>query len=87
MTTEHLLLAHDVQAFEAALRRHGWEPTDFELQEDAFDPAKAEVEAALGEVGIRCLRTEAVTVYRVGAGMDWLAQFESDLAQGRLGKP
>jgi len=50
-----------------------------------FDPAKAEVEAALGEIGIRCLQTEAVTVYRIGSGVDWLAEFEADLSQGRIG--
>ncbi|HEV7915820.1 MAG TPA: hypothetical protein VGP22_18815 [Albitalea sp.] len=84
-TTYRLIGPHQVEAFEAALRRHGWQPADFELQEDVFDPAKAEVEAALGEIGIRCLKTEAVTVYRIGSGVDWLAEFESDLSHGRIG--
>jgi hypothetical protein len=53
----------EVAGFTSAVRSNGWQASDFELQEDAFDQQKAEVEARKGEVGIRCLRTGAVTVY------------------------
>ncbi len=69
-----------------ALRRHHWKATDFELEENVFDPRTAEVEAALGEVGIRCLKTEAVTVYRIGPGLDWVSDFRGDLDRGRFGR-
>ena len=85
MTTYRLIGPREFAAFSDALVRHGWQPTDFELQEDVFDPATAEVEAALGEVGVKCLKTDAVTVYRVGPGLDWLAEFENDLRKGRMG--
>ena len=83
--TYRLLKPYELEAFEAALRRHGWQPADFELQEEVFDPATAEVEAALGEIGVRCLETEAVKVYRIGSGLDWLAELESDLSRGQIG--
>ena len=84
-TAYQLLSPRELAAFNDALRRHGYEPGDFELQESVFDQAAAEVEAALGEVGVRCLTTQAVVTYRLGQGTDWLAEFESDLRQGRMG--
>ena len=87
MTPYKLIGPHELDAFNAALARHGWKSSDFELQEDAFDPATAEVEAALGEIGVKCLRTEAVTTYLVGTGLDWVTEFETDLRAGRLGHP
>lgn len=87
MTAYRLISPSEVAAFGDALLRHGWHPSDFELQEDVFDPATAEVEAALGELGVRCLRTDAVAAYRLGSGSDWLADFEEDLRQGRMGVP
>lgn len=85
MTTYRMIGPQDIAAFDDALVRHGWKPCDFELQEDVFDPARAEVEAALGEVGVRCLKTESVAVYRLGTGLDWVSNFEDDLRQGRMG--
>jgi hypothetical protein len=73
--------------FSSALLRHHWKATDFDLEENVFDPRTAEVEAALGEVGIRCLKTEAVNVYRIGPGLDWVGDFRSDLDRGRFGTP
>ena len=85
MTQYQLIRQQELTAFGDMLNRHGWEPSDFELQESVFDPATAEVEAALGEVGVRCLKTQAVAAYRVGPGLDWLADFENDLCEGRMG--
>ena len=85
MTTYRLISPQQLAAFGDVLVRHGWKQGDFELQEDVFDPATAEVEAALGEVGVRCLKTQAVATYRLGTGLDWLANFEDDLRQGRMG--
>jgi hypothetical protein len=87
MTPYKLIGPHELDGFTAVVTRHGWQSSDFELQEDVFDPATAEVEAALGEVGVQCLRTQAVTTYRVGTGLDWVAEFEADLRAGRLGEP
>ena len=80
-----LIDPRELAAFHDALRRQGRQPADFELEEEVFDPATAEVEAALGELGVKCLKTNAVTVYRLGPGTDWLGAFEDDLRQGRLG--
>ena len=85
MTQSRLLSQQELAAFAEVLARHGWTPDDFELQEGAFDPATAEVESALGEVGVRCLKTETVAAYRVGPGLDWVADFEVDLREGRMG--
>ena len=87
MTPPRLISPDDMAAFNDALVRNGWRATDFELEEDLFDPATAEVEAALGEVGVKCLKTEAVATYRVGPGLDWIGDFTSDLRSGRMGKP
>jgi hypothetical protein len=50
-----------------------------------FDPQTAEVEARKGNLGVRRLRTEAVVVYPLGDGSDWVAGFAADLASGRFG--
>jgi hypothetical protein len=86
MTNPYRLISEkEFAAFGDVIRRQGFAPGDFELQEDVFDPATAEVETALGEVGVRCLTTQAGAAYPVGAGRAWLASFESDLKDGRLG--
>jgi len=85
MTSHSLITQQELADFAAALGRHGWRDQDFELQEDVFDPGKAEVEAAAGEVGVRCLRTEGVQVYRLGAGFAWVAEFAADLEHGKFG--
>ena len=72
------------RAFEAAIASRGLAPVEFEVQEDVFDPAKAEVEAALGEVGVKCRPTEAVELYRLGPGLDWVADFDADLRAGKF---
>ncbi len=87
MTRATLITAEELAAFAGALARNGWRAEDFELEEDVFDPAKAEVESAAGEVGVRCLRTEAVRVYRIGPGFAWAADFADDLAAGKFGSP
>ena len=87
MATYSLITDAQLADISAALRRHRFSATDFELEENVFDPRTAEVEAALGEVGIRCLKTEAVNVYRIGPGLDWVGDFRSDLDRGRFGEP
>jgi hypothetical protein len=87
MTRASLITRDELADFAAALKRNGWRAEDFELEEDVFDPAKAEVESAAGEVGVRCLRTETVQVYRVGSGFTWVADFAGDLERGRFGSP
>ena len=80
-------LATDGQlgAFAAAAREAGFAASDFELQEEVFDPQTAEVEARKGDVSVRHPRTEAVAVYPLGDGSDWVAGFAADLGSGRFG--
>jgi hypothetical protein len=87
MTRISLITEAELAEFAAALRTNGWRREDFELEEDVFDPAKAEVESAEGEVGVRCLRTEAGEVYRLGPGFAWVVDFAADLARGKFGSP
>jgi hypothetical protein len=82
-----LITDSDRTAFAAAIRAHGWREADFELELETLDPNTAEVEACLGKAGVRCLPTEAVEVYRLGDGSDWLADFAADLGRGRFGEP
>jgi hypothetical protein len=72
-------------AFTAAAREAGFEASDFELQEELLDPQSAEVEARKGDVGVRRPQSEAVAVYPLGDGSDWVAGFAADLANGRFG--
>jgi hypothetical protein len=65
----------------------GFAASDFELQEEVFDPQTAEVEARKGDVGVRRLGKEAVVVYPLGDGSDWVAALASDLAGGRFRRP
>ena len=84
MGAYQLVTNDDLARFTAAIANHGRQSTDFEMQQDVFDQAKAEVEAALGEVGVKCLPTEAVELYRVGPGLDWVAAFDADLRAGKF---
>lgn len=85
MRSPGLITERELADFAAALERHGRRRQDFELQEEPFDPRTAEVESALGEVGVRCLRTAAVRVYRLGSGADWVGEFAHDLESGVFG--
>ena len=85
MASYSLVTEGQVSAFAAAARTAGFEASDFEIQEEAFDPQTAEVEARKGDVGVRRLGKEAVAVYPLGDGSDWVASFAADLASGRFG--
>jgi hypothetical protein len=87
MKRASLITKEELADFAAALERNGWRAGDFEFEEDVFEPAKAEVESAAGEIGVRCLRTESVQVYRLGPGFTWAADFAADLERGRFGSP
>ena len=85
MASYSLVTDGQLGAFAAAAQAAGFEASDFELQEEVFDPQTAEVEARKGNLGVRRLRTEAVVVYPLGDGSDWVAGFAADLANGRFG--
>jgi hypothetical protein len=87
MASFKLITDSEFADFAAVLRRYGWREEDFELEEDAFDPAMAEVEACNGQVGVRCLLTAAVEVYRAGQGLTWVTDFGHDLEHGKFGQP
>src|SRR4029453_5987155 len=85
MSQYKLITDRELAESAAAIKRHGWRPADFHLQEDVFDPRTAEVEAALGEVGVHCRVTEAVHVYRLGPGFAWTEEFADDVRKGKFG--
>jgi hypothetical protein len=85
MASYSLVTDGQLGAFAAAAQAAGFEASDFELQEEVFDPQTAEVEARKGNLGVRRLRTEAVVVYPLGDGSDWVAGFAADLANRRFG--
>ena len=73
MGAYRLVTDADVARLHAAIAKHGRQPADFEVQEDVFDQAKAEVETALGEVGVKRIANDAVEAYPLGPGRDWVA--------------
>jgi hypothetical protein len=85
MASFALITHQELADFAAARQRYGWRDQDFELQEDVFSPQKAEVEGAFGEVGVRCLPSQGIQVYRLGAGFSWVDEFAADLKRGRFG--
>jgi hypothetical protein len=85
MASYTLVTDSQLGAFAAAAREAGFETSEFELQEEVFDPQTAEVEARKGDLGVRHPRTEAVVVYPLGDGSHWAAGFAADLASGRFG--
>ena len=82
-----IITARDLADYEAALAKGGFDKADFDIEEDVFDPRKAEVEAALGEVGVHRHANEAVEVYRLGPGFEWVSDFADDLRNGKFGAP
>jgi hypothetical protein len=87
MTSFRLITDAEFARFSAVLRENGWGEEDFELQDEELDQAQAEVENCTGEVGIRNLVTQAVEVYRLGPGWEWVADFSRDLSNGKFGQP
>ena len=87
MVSFALITDHQVADFLDAVRKCGFAEADFELQEEEFDQQTAEVEARKGDVGVRCRLSEAVVVYPLGDGSDWVVNFTTDLESGRFGKP
>jgi len=87
MTSYALITENQLGAFATAAKESGFEASDFELQEEEFDPQTAEVEARKGSLGVRRLQNDAVAVYPLGDGSDWVASFAADLASGRFGGP
>ena len=71
MNRYRIITDQELADYAAAIERYAWRTEDFDLQEDVFDPRTAEVETALGEVGVHCRATEAVHVYRLGPGFEW----------------
>ena len=86
MSAYRLITDNELAFYQAAITQSGLQVSDFHLQEDVFDPRKAEVEAALGEVGVHCREPEAVKVYRLGPGFAWAQEFADDLAAGKFGR-
>jgi len=87
MTSFDLITDDELGQFNAVLKKNGWREQDFELQEEELDQAEAEVETCTGRVGIRNLSTQAVAVYRLGPGWQWVDDFVTDLSNGRFGQP
>ena len=86
MVSFSLITDGQLNAFLAVVRENGFTEADFELQEEEFDQQTAEVEARKGDVGVRCRLSEAVIVYPLGDGSDWVANFAADLESGRFGQ-
>jgi hypothetical protein len=85
MSAYRMITDQEIAAYVAAIERHGWRKEEFDLQEDVYDQPTAEVEAALGEVGVHCRVTEAVQLYRLGPGYQWANDFDDDLRHGKFG--
>jgi hypothetical protein len=84
----YLLITDDeLSAFAAALLRYGFTEQDFELEENIFDQQTAEVESRKGDVGVKYLVTEAVAVYPLGDGSDWVASLSADLESASFNPP
>ena len=62
-----LVNAEEWDEFTDALKKHGWHEEDFRVQEEAYDPATAEVESETGQLIITCSRTHSVGVYTISA--------------------
>jgi hypothetical protein len=86
MSAYQIITDQELVHYAAAIERYGWRAEDFDLQEDVYDPRTAEVEAALGEVGVHCRVTEAVQLYRLGPGFEWVSDFADDLRHGKFGR-
>jgi hypothetical protein len=87
MAAFKLVHAKELDDFTDALKRHGWHEEDFRVEEEAYDPATAEVESETGEVIIACTRTHQVGVYHLGRGSSWVTDFVDDLQAGKFGRP
>ena len=87
MPSFKLVRADELAEFADVIRKHGWHEEEFTIEEQAYDPATAEVESESGEVIITCARTHHVGVYHLGRGSSWVTDFMDDLKVGKFGSP
>ncbi len=77
----------EIEDFDAAVAKAGFNPNDFSLTPLEDPPATPEVQAVTGTVTVLRESNTEVATYTAGYGSTWVADFEADLLAGKFGQP
>ncbi len=77
----------EIEDFDAAVAKAGFNPNDFSLTPLEDPPATREVQAVTGTVTVLRESNTEVATYTAGYGSTWVADFEADLLAGKFGQP
>ncbi len=77
----------EIEDFDAAVAKAGFNPNDFSLTSLEDPPATREVQAVTGTVTVLRESNTEVATYTAGYGSTWVADFEADLLAGKFGEP
>ncbi len=77
----------EIEDFDAAVAKAGFNPNDFSLTPLEDPPATREVQAVTGTMTVLRESNTEVATYTAGYGSTWVADFEADLLAGKFGQP
>ncbi len=76
----------EIEDFDAAIAKAGFDPNDFSLTPLEDPPATSGAEAVTGTVTVLRESNTESAIYTVGFGSTWVADFESNLLAGKFGE-
>jgi len=82
-----MLNPSEMEDFEAAIIKAGFEAGDFNPVAQADDPTAIEQYVRTGTVTVYRKSTDIAKEYRAGSGSTWPQDFEADLIAGEFGRP
>ena len=82
-----MLNPSQVEDFNTAIVKAGFEVDDFTVEAVEDDPGAIEQYIPSGTVTIRRVSNDIAEKYRAGSGSNWPQEFENDLRAGKFGQP
>ncbi len=76
----------EIEDFDAAIKKAGFNPNDFALTPLEDEPIPPD-EAVTGSVTVLRESNTEGAIYTAGFGSTWVADFEADLLAGKFGEP
>ncbi len=82
-----LISDREMDDFDAAILRAGFEVDDFSVVDMEHEPTAKEQHPITGTVTVHRISTDEFITYRAGSGSIWPQEFKADLQAGKFGQP
>ncbi len=82
-----LITDSEMEDFEAAILKAGFEVDDFSVVDVEDEPTAKEQHPITGTVTVHRISTDDFITYTAGSGSIWPQEFEADLQAGEFGQP